>query len=174
MDDPIYRWVFPHFFSVMNRFLSIHRAICDRNLQQVKALLENGADPESKTNEYWWNTPLTLAGHYSDSYADIVSLLLKHKASIDMCDSSGNTALEIAAYYNYQHDMEVLLDHGAFPSSKALNKAIFCYNSRCIMLLLDAGAVVDDVTMSLLNQQSHRQSCADACLKTRKFQITLS
>lgn len=85
--------------DVKNNFgaTPLHYASSNNNVEIVKLLLENGANPNSVNSHL--ETPLHLAvGEGADS--KVVSLLLDYNASTHMFDDENQTPLDIANYWN--------------------------------------------------------------------------
>lgn len=133
--------------------MTLHNAVKDRNLDQVKALLEAGADINEVDSE--GKTPL----HYCDieSYfnsalcVDIALYLLKNGArkSISIIDNDGNSPLRQAALYGKTLLIEEMLNGKDRPTidweKEPFHSLLFdCINKdkpiKHLKLLFDAGA----------------------------------
>ena len=74
-------------------------------LQLCEILLQNGADPNLTKNSY----PIILAS--TRGYCEIVDLLLRNNADINVQDSRGNTCLHLSTRRNFPECVEVILKH---------------------------------------------------------------
>lgn len=84
-------------------------AIKNNDLDQVKKLLDNGADVNIK---YLFSfTPLHKAA--SSSHKDIAELLIAYGANINAQCDSGWTALHWASHFGNENILKILLDNGA-------------------------------------------------------------
>lgn len=86
-------------------------ALAGNKKENVKALIEAGANVNIKLEDYSMATPLMLACMHCD--ADVVKLLLEASASINSKDKFGYTALMIAIQLNKTDVVNLLLDNGA-------------------------------------------------------------
>ncbi|MDD5676992.1 MAG: ankyrin repeat domain-containing protein [Kiritimatiellae bacterium] len=125
---------------------ALHVAAQFNRLDEVKLLLEKGADINAANNI--GITPLhlaALAGHN-----DMVALLLAHKADVKTKDVFGLTSLHCAAQYGHAKTMYLLLDKGAEIESKTytqgltpLHWAAFWGHIEGIKCLLNSGADIN-------------------------------
>lgn len=118
-------------------------------LQALKYLLENGADPSLQDNNGWnvlhW---ASLRGN-----PDVIELLISHVPSIDSITNEGATPLMVAAAdcHNLQA-VKCLLEKGADPSLQdnkgrnVLHCASLSGNPEVIELILDHVPSIDSVT----------------------------
>jgi ankyrin repeat protein len=86
------------------------------NVEKVKSLLDQGADPNLKNSD--GDTALLLAirwRHGEYVHTDIVKLLLDHGADINIQDKYGYTALIEASRGGGRTVIKLLLDYGADP-----------------------------------------------------------
>ncbi|OHD65505.1 MAG: hypothetical protein A2176_14035 [Spirochaetes bacterium RBG_13_51_14] len=77
----------------------------------VKFMLENGADPNARTQSSYGSigkdsTPLMIASYYG--WGGMVRILLKHWADKSLVNSQEETALTIAEKYNFTEVIELL------------------------------------------------------------------
>lgn len=72
---------------------ALHYAVEKNNIELVKLLLENGADPNLKNEDDC--TPVIIAAQ--EGYDKIVSLLIRFNADLNIVDATGSTALHYAA-----------------------------------------------------------------------------
>jgi TonB family protein len=121
-------------------------AITYGQVELVRQLLENGADPNTKDPN--GNTLLMLvagAGH-----VDLVRLLLAHGADIDAAAPVGSTALMFAAFHGHAEAVRVLLDNGADVNATAdlgitaVRLAARNGHSEAIDVLVDYGAATTE------------------------------
>ena len=99
---------------------SLHAAAkaCDR--ERVRALLEQGSDPNAR-DEVDGGTPLQAAieGCRSpDERYQLVSLLLSHGADPAQLDANGSGPLFLALLHQDTSVLELLLRHGADPNAE--------------------------------------------------------
>ncbi|ETV93861.1 hypothetical protein H310_12211 [Aphanomyces invadans] len=92
-------------------------AVCDGATAQIVELIASGADVNFIDEDSGW--ALVLWAVKANQVAAL-DLLLRHGANVNVCDSSGNTALHKAAYLGYGKCVSLLLRHGAAVTS--LNK----------------------------------------------------
>lgn len=125
---------------------ALHRAAQFNRLDEVKALLEKGANVNAANNI--GITPLHLAAQAG--HTELVALLLSHKADIKAKDVFGLTALHFAAQYGHVDTIDMLLDKGADIESKTntqgltpLHWAAFGGHVESIKCLLAYGANIN-------------------------------
>ncbi len=97
---------------------SLLEAIWLDDIDSVRRLLHEGADPDEKDDDFG-NTPLIRAAYYG--FMDMVSLLLDNGAGIDSQNKYGDTALAyVANSYTRNRDavIRLLVDRGANPDIK--------------------------------------------------------
>lgn len=114
----------------------------------LKTLLNTGFDVNSRTDQESRHTLLMVAALYDQE--DVLRLLTKRKASINLKDNSGSTALTLASRRSYQYSVSILLENGANPNEPgyegrtALHEACFWYEGyksrQIIENLLASGA----------------------------------
>lgn len=90
-------------------------AASDGNVEQIKSLLKQGANPNAHALDDW--TPLTKAA--SNGHIDAVKLLLVSGARINEAEGGGNTALFWAAFYDRRDVITLLLSDGADINKKS-------------------------------------------------------
>ncbi|WP_370088630.1 ankyrin repeat domain-containing protein [Ekhidna sp.] len=86
-------------------------AIQSNDIQKVKQLLEDGANPELKFDSGLEPTPLMYASAFADG--EILDMLLKQRVPLDEIDTNGDPAINWATYYGYVQNMQKLIDAGA-------------------------------------------------------------
>ena len=124
---------------------SLRKAVIDGNVNEVKDLIEAGANVNIK-NEFG-TTILMEATTYD--YREIVKMLLRAGADVNVKDVFGNTALIYAAYIGHTEIVKMLLEGGADVNAKdrdgntALMKAAEEKNTEIVKMLLEDGAEVD-------------------------------
>jgi ankyrin repeat protein len=90
---------------------SLIRAITYRKRDEVKKLLADGADPNSRIGPLRVPALVVASGYNFD--AEIVNLLLAGGANVDGADDEGNTPLMEAAHGNIGEVITILLEHKA-------------------------------------------------------------
>lgn len=86
-------------------------AIRKKDLNHVRSLLNNGADPNFPEKGGLEGTPLMYASSINDtSYS---KLLIEAGAQINAVDVNNDPALNWATYYGYVQNMKYLIDNGA-------------------------------------------------------------
>ena len=80
-------------------------------LEEVKKLLQNRADLESRTDDYWKRTPLHMAA--MGGHRDIVQLLLEMNAKIETGDQDGKAPLHLAAMVGLIYIVQLLVEKNA-------------------------------------------------------------
>lgn len=96
-------------------------AVMFRNPQTIRILLEAGADP-NLTYDSINTTPLMAA--VTLRKIDAIRLLLENGAKLDIKNSQGQTALDLAIKQNAGHDIEVLLRNPPAVRKLGLKKAL--------------------------------------------------
>ena len=89
----------------------IHNAAQNGNLNQVKALLNQGV-PVNSRNAHGW-TPLHFAA--SSGRVNVVQELLRRGAHVNPRTRSGMTPVYLAAFWNTPHVVHALIRAGANP-----------------------------------------------------------
>ncbi|KAL4429957.1 hypothetical protein ABPG74_000323 [Tetrahymena malaccensis] len=96
----------PNFCDLQTGWAPIHFACLNCNIQLVNKLIVNEANINQETNNQV--TPLMIAAEQGSE--EIVILLLKAGAEIDMQDENGNTALHIACMFNRSAIIDIFLN----------------------------------------------------------------
>jgi ankyrin repeat protein len=113
------------------------------NLAAIQALLDQGADVNTKTYDLH-ETPLMIAS--LNGHAKAVELLLDRGAVLDWWDTNGTTSLMKASQNGDIELVRLLLDRGAFINKlsdkgwSSLRKAASRCHIEVVKLLLDRGA----------------------------------
>lgn len=97
---------------------ALHLAVMFDKVDIIKILLNNKADPESKT-ETSGNTPLHNAASFGN--IEIAKLLLKAGADVDVNNNYGYTPLHDATNSRQINMVRYLLENGANPNKKSVN-----------------------------------------------------
>ena len=124
----------------------LHLAVKLGNVNEVKELLNAGADIESEDEQGW--TPLTSAcGHGNQQ---MVEILLKLNAKTEhSCKYTGSTPLMISCMNGYVDIAQILLDYGADTGAKDNSGLSTLHNACCyskvgiVKLLLNNGADIE-------------------------------
>ncbi|RUS85021.1 hypothetical protein EGW08_007205 [Elysia chlorotica] len=116
-------------------------------------------------------SPLLVASE--QGHLDIVKVLLKNQARVDIFDEHGKTALHLAAEHGHQTVADTLLYHKAFVSAKSkhgltpLHLAAAQGNVALLKLLVDKhGATIDALTLAkktalhMAAQNGQREVCS--------------
>ncbi|KAJ5404145.1 hypothetical protein N7509_004016 [Penicillium cosmopolitanum] len=123
---------------------SLHKATKNGDIEEVRLLLEAGADIAAP-DEGW--TPLHIASRYG--HVNIVLLLLKRKVEINPTDNRGCTPLHLASAHGCSQEASLLLEHGAevehenFQGETALICAAQSGHELIVRYLLQHGANLD-------------------------------
>lgn len=113
--------------------------------ETVKLLIDNGAYLDESTNEDTWDTPLHLAATFE--LPDIMMLLIKSGAQLNVLNREGYTPLGSAICGNHNESAKILLENGAdvnVPDSENLLYNAIIHNTEMVPILLKAGANVDE------------------------------
>lgn len=117
----------------------------DGNLDQVKSLIEQGADIEAKTDN--GSTPLHWAA--ASGHTDVANLLLEKGADIEAKDRGGWTPLHWAAANGQTDIANLLLEKGADIDAKTndgktpLHLAAYKGHTAVAEMLIEKGADLD-------------------------------
>ncbi len=116
---------------------ALHYAVLNGHTAIVKILLENQADPNMQDENGM--SPLLLLRHNAP---EILSLLIKHGANVNITDFEGKTLFNIAVQNRDVDFLKMLISHGADPNkhdqhglSPLLNSAK-AQNSQVVEFLL--------------------------------------
>lgn len=97
----------------------LHLAVFFGHPELSNALLNRGADVNSRSTNPMKNTPLHAAA--AAGRVDLVELLLKHGADVNATQEGGWTALHSAAQAGNRAMVEVLMANGAHLNARAAN-----------------------------------------------------
>lgn len=132
------------------------------NILDIKKCIVNGAYINTKDKH--GHTALILSIRNRNTDIENCKLLLKYKASIDMTNKAGKTALIFAASFGYYEKLELLLAHHADVfildnhNRNALSYAAEFGHTRCVELLVRYNYKMlrnlDRLNMSELNYSS--------------------
>jgi len=132
-------------------------AAYDGDLVVVKLLLKHGAEVDHKDARGFTALHVAVKSNQSGS-SDVAGELIKHRAATDATDDDGNTPLHIASSVNNLAAVEELLSHGAVDiddvnvdNMTSLLIAADKGHHDMVMLLLDRGAYVEELNISLIN-----------------------
>lgn len=122
-------------------------AVCKADT--TKALLKFGPDLNIVDNNGQSALILTSAG-YPDKKADILEMLLKNKAKVELADFEGNTALHLIVkeYGSVEAMVKLLLDAKADPNAAnnlGETPLMLCRDSRSMEPLIKGGAKLDAI-----------------------------
>jgi ankyrin repeat protein len=135
--------------TMHNGWAALQRVAYDGHDSMVKLLLEHGADIEVNESH---GTPLFLAS--LKGHSAVVELLLDHDANVHTRNGNGETALLVAAKYNYDGAEKVavarlLLKHGADIDARSTDGSTPLTRASCegytdlVKLLLLENANID-------------------------------
>jgi ankyrin repeat protein len=124
------------------------------DIEGVKAAIEDGADVDYYATPFKDSRMSTLQVAAMNGHADVVALLLKRGANINIVDNSGDTPLITASMHNKNNVIEVLVAAGADvrrPGTYGhtpMHWAAMNGDSGIARLLLEHGANVNSVNDS--------------------------
>jgi ankyrin repeat protein len=131
---------------------ALHRASESGNLEQVVALLEQGAEINAEDND--WKTPLHLAAQSGEKA--VVRFLLKMGANVHGADSDHQQALHLAARRGHEEVIFCLLLGGANINARdangrtALHNAAVNGHEQVLKVLVKEGA-----DMNITDEDEH-------------------
>lgn len=89
----------------LDNFTPLHLAVSEGHFDVVKFLLENSANPNTKTSSY--RTPLHIACYRGN--AKIIIELINKNADVNCVESEGNTPAHILSEYGYAECLKIIL-----------------------------------------------------------------
>lgn len=100
-------------------------AVYNGHLPVVQFLLEHEADPNCATTLQYnairkGSTPMNIAVRYERK--DLVELLLKHRARLDLADSKGSRPIDVARQFNNKELEAFLTQAAAAPQDAPLSQ----------------------------------------------------
>ena len=125
--------------------LSLHKAVRTKNIIEIKALLTEGVDLNSR--DKLGETPLHVAAVMG--YEGISTLLIEGGADVNARDKRGLTPLHAAAWMGHQEIVSLLLASGAEINAKSesgvapLHTAALTGREKTVSLLIANGADID-------------------------------
>ena len=130
----------------------LHKAVQNRNLSDVRRLLDGGADINAQDSE--GGTPLywAAAGPYPNrrqNLVQIAELLISRGAAIDMPNNDGTTPLLLATDFRFREMVELLIRRGANVNlgnnegTTPLHDAAGASDTDIMSLLLAGGANIE-------------------------------
>ena len=105
----------------------LHRAAQNGNIEEVRRLLENGADVNAQANN--GSTPLHAAAEKGQR--EVVQLLLDRGADIEVRDMFGDRPLHTAAEEGQREVVECLVKNGADVNAQADNGSTPLHKAAC-------------------------------------------
>jgi len=120
---------------------SLHDACAEGNAEDVRSLLDQGADIGRRNANY--HTPLLVASF--NGKLEVVKVLIKYGADVNCRTRTGWTPLMFTSRDGYRDIVELLLEHGADVNTKTetLWTALHLASHGCLKIvevLLNAGA----------------------------------
>ena len=134
-----------HIKSMKDEVTALDIAAMKGSAEFVQALLDAGADPESKSPICY--TSLSWAA--ANGHSIVVQVVLNTEATFETPNADGKTPLILAAYHGYEDVVKRLIAAGAalnYVDSEglsALHYAVFGKQEGVVQLLLEASAEVD-------------------------------
>jgi len=126
--------------QTLDQFL---RAVTAGETSAATKLLDKGVDPDSADDS--GNTVLMIAARQGD--ANMVSLLIRYKATVARRSAHGDTALNLAAFSGHLEVVKLLVEHGAELAPTTgwgpLHYAAFENKAEVVKYLIQKGAPKD-------------------------------
>lgn len=120
----------PSRLTPVQRYQLLKGACASGDERAVEILLEVGASPDGGpdwvTDALWgkygdeFSSPLTAAAYHG--HLDIMKLLLKHGAHVDLLEGEGLTSLSLAISARQRAAVELLLEAGADPTQSFVER----------------------------------------------------
>jgi len=141
----------------------LRRAASEGNLAQVKALLDAGADVNSKNS--YGGTALAFAG--DKGHTEVVKLLLERGANPNVTDTFYNsTPLGWAAGKGHAEIVRALLDKGAEGEDGALMAAVYQDRTEVVKVILERGKLAPEkLSDALATALTQKQTAVADMLK---------
>ena len=92
----------------------LHQSIISGNINRIKKLLEEGADPNKRSDD--GGRPISTAGFHGE--LEIAKLLIQKGAKLSNANTDGNTPLHVAAFLCRSDVVKLYLEKGASVSTK--------------------------------------------------------
>ena len=92
----------------------LHQSIISGNINRIKNLLEEGADPNKRNDD--GGRPISTAGFHGE--LEIAKLLIEKGAKLSNTNTDGNTPLHVAAFLCRSDVVKLYLEKGASVSTK--------------------------------------------------------
>jgi hypothetical protein len=131
--------------------MSLHQAIVNGDVNEVKSILSKGVDINAKNRRSW--TPLHTA--IDSKQNEIVQLLLDKNADVNLADNNGETSIHLAVKSGQKDIVELLIAKGAdlnivnTHSENALSLAKKAGHKEIAELLIKHGAKEPDLEMEM-------------------------
>ena len=147
-DSPNLAGAHQRLAALAERFqpLALYEAARRGRIRDLRAVLDSGADPNSKDAQ--GRSALQAAALHGGSNA--AEILVGAGADPNIEDALANTPLHLAAAQGYDHTVDALLHNGANPNpppdhngATPLHRASAAGHSKVVRSLLTAGATVD-------------------------------
>ena len=139
--------------------MSLHQAIVNGDVNEVKSILSKGVDINAKNRRSW--TPLHTA--IDSKQNEIVQLLLDKNADVNLADNNGETSIHLAVKSGQKDIVELLIAKGAdlnivnTHSENALSLAKKAGHKEITELLIKHGAkeIEFQENAALWKEQAH-------------------
>lgn len=134
--------------SRAERYELLRGACSSGDLRCVEILLERGADPNGGPD--WesdaiggrfgteFTSPLTAAA--AGGHVEVMKLLLRHGALVDVLEGEGHTPLSMAISFKQKEAVELLLSAGANPATPMVTRMVTKCSDAAITSMVAAAA----------------------------------